>query len=44
MDQSRRDFLKLSGLAAGTALVPGAAIAGARDGPPPPYEKKSASH
>lgn len=39
MDPTRREFLKLSGLAAGTALVPGAAVAGARDGPPPPLRK-----
>jgi formate dehydrogenase major subunit len=39
MDPTRRDFLKLSGLAAGTALVPGAAVAGARDGPAPPIRK-----
>jgi formate dehydrogenase major subunit len=39
MDPTRREFLKLSGLAAGTALVPSAAAAGARDGPAPPLRK-----
>jgi len=40
MDPTRREFLKLSGLAAGTALVPGAAAAAARDGPAPPLLKE----
>ncbi len=40
MDPTRREFLKLSGLAAGTALVPGAAVAAARDGPAPPLLKE----
>jgi formate dehydrogenase major subunit len=40
MDPTRREFLKLSGLAAGTALVPGAAVAAARDGPAPPLRKE----
>jgi formate dehydrogenase major subunit len=39
MDPTRREFLKLSGLAAGTALVPGAAMA-ARDGTAPPLLKE----
>ena len=40
MDPTRRDFLKLSGMAAGTALVPGVAVAAARDGPSPPLHKE----
>lgn len=40
MDPTRREFLKLSGLAAGTALAPGAAVAAARDGPAPPLLKE----
>jgi formate dehydrogenase major subunit len=40
MDPTRREFLKLSGIAAGTALVPSAAVAGARDGPAPPLLKE----
>jgi len=40
MDPTRRDFLKLSGMAASTALVPGVAVVGARDGPSPPLHKE----
>lgn len=40
MNQSRREFLKLTGLAAGATLGAGAPVVAARDGPAPPLAKE----